>query len=206
MAKREKRTDTSTAPFAVTDWPGTRVEQRKTSALKANPNNARTHPPAQIEHIRKSIKEFGFTIPILIDEHDTVLAGHARLEAVILDKIEEVPVIVARGWSEKKKRAYIEADNRLSDLAGWDEEARRRELAWLSEQGFPMEAIGWEGEDLAAFLKGAQAPGEFARYGEDIPTEHECPQCHYRWSGKYAGVVPAEKADEKRNGGRKAAR
>lgn len=202
MAK--SKANTSNVPFAVPDWPGSRVEKRATSALQANPHNARTHPPAQIEFIRAAIKEFGWTMPVLVDEKDVILAGHARMEAAVLEGIREVPVIVARGWPEKKKRAYVEADNRLAELAGWDEDARKRELLFLSQQGIDLATIGWEPDALGEYLRGLEAPAEFKTLGDDIPTEHQCPSCGYRWSGRYAGVVAAEKVDGKPKGKAKA--
>lgn len=138
--------------MAKITWPADAVERRKTSALKANKHNARTHPPEQIEFLRKAIRQFGWTFPILVDEKDIILAGHARLEAAILSGILEVPVLVARGWNETKKRAYIEADNKLSELSGYNAEKRRSELQWLSEQGFEMEAIGWAPDALGEFM------------------------------------------------------
>jgi DNA modification methylase len=133
---------------------------RKLSALTANPHNARVHPPEQIEHIRASIREFGFTIPVLVDEMGILLAGHARVIAAGMDGAEEVPCIVARGWSEAKKRAYIEADNRLSALGQWDADKRKAELAFLAEEGFNLAAIGWESDDLAKFLGTAEPEPE----------------------------------------------
>ncbi len=141
-------------PFAVPEWPGTRVEMRKVDALIANPHNSRKHPATQIEHLRASIREFGFTMPLLVDEKGMLLAGHARLQAAELDGIQEVPVIIARGWDSTKKRAYIEADNRLTDLGGWDEEARKRELEFLAAEGFDLESIGWNEKDLQKFIGG----------------------------------------------------
>lgn len=145
-------------------WPGNKIENRAAAALQANPHNSRTHPPEQIEFLRKCIAEFGWTMPILIDEDDVMLAGHARLQAATAEGIETLPVIVARGWSEKKKRAYIEADNRLSELAGYDAAKRRMELNWLVEQGFDMEAIGWSTEAREEFLSiGNEGDGEADR-------------------------------------------
>lgn len=146
MAKR------LTVAFSVPNWPGTKVEMRKLSALTANPHNARVHPAEQIDHIRAAIREFGWTMPCLIDEAGMLLAGHARVQAAGLEQIEEVPCIVAEGWSAAKKRAYIEADNRLSALGQWDLDKRKAELEFLRSDGFDLSAIGWNGEDLAKFL------------------------------------------------------
>lgn len=143
---------TAAEPFSIPDWPGTKVEMRKLADLTANPHNARVHPSEQIEHIRASIREFGFTIPVLVDEGGVLLAGHARVIAVGMEGAEQVPCITARGWTEAKKRAYIEADNRLSALGQWDADKRKAELEFLSTEGFDLSAIGWKADDLAKFL------------------------------------------------------
>src|ERR1700674_1368960 len=82
--------------------------------------NARTHSDAQIAQIAASIREFGFNNPILVDSASGVIAGHGRLLAARKLGLEEVPVIVLDHLSEADKRAYIIADNRLAELAGWD--------------------------------------------------------------------------------------
>jgi ParB-like chromosome segregation protein Spo0J len=81
-------------------WPASGVGVRQVSELKPHPRNSRRHTKEQIELISKSISEWGFTIPVLIDEHNTILAGHARVEAAKALKLESVPVVVANGWSE----------------------------------------------------------------------------------------------------------
>jgi ParB-like chromosome segregation protein Spo0J len=91
------------------------------SDLKPHPQNARTHSPKQIGHIVKSMKAYGWTNPILIDEHLNVLAGHGRLEAAKRLGITSLPTISLRHMTAAQKRAYIIADNRLSETAGsWD--------------------------------------------------------------------------------------
>jgi ParB-like chromosome segregation protein Spo0J len=78
-------------------WPATKIEVSPIERLTANPRNARIHGPEQIEHIRASLREFGWTMPVLVRENGMLIAGHGRLEAAKLEGIKEVPTIVARG-------------------------------------------------------------------------------------------------------------
>ncbi|MBM6441893.1 ParB N-terminal domain-containing protein, partial [Lacticaseibacillus rhamnosus] len=96
------------------------IEAREVAKLKPYAKNARTHSPEQIDQLVASIEEFGFTIPILVDEKGMVLAGHGRLAAAEKRGMTHVPVLVAKGWSEQRKKAYVIADNRLAENAGWD--------------------------------------------------------------------------------------
>jgi ParB-like chromosome segregation protein Spo0J len=105
---------------------------RKIAELKPYEKNARKHSQAQLEQIKNSIKEFGFTAPVLIDENNMVLAGHGRLEGAKLAGLKEVPVRVIEGLSEQQKRAYILADNKIALNAEWDEELLKQELDALS--------------------------------------------------------------------------
>jgi hypothetical protein len=109
---------------------------RKIAELKPYEKNARKHSQAQLEQIKNSIKEFGFTAPVLIDENNMVLAGHGRLEGAKLAGLKEVPVRVIEGLSEQQKRAYILADNKIALNAEWDEELLASELAQLSSMDF----------------------------------------------------------------------
>ena len=89
-------------------------------ALKPNPRNARTHSKKQIRQIADSILAFGFVVPLVVDENNTILLGHGRLAAAIVLGLSEVPVIVLEGLSEAKKRALLLADNKITENAGWD--------------------------------------------------------------------------------------
>jgi ParB-like chromosome segregation protein Spo0J len=106
----------------TTTWPADSVERWPLARLIPYARNARTHTPEQIRQIAASMREWGWTIPVLADEAGTILAGHARVSAAEINGYEEAPVMVARGWSEAKKRAYILADNKLAMNAGWNEE------------------------------------------------------------------------------------
>ncbi len=122
--------------------------------------NARTHSEAQVAQIAASIREFGFTIPVLVDEAGGIIAGHGRVLAARLLGMAEVPVIVARGWSDVQRRAYILADNRLALGAGWDESLLALELGDLKEFGFDPGLAGFSpGEIEALFARAAAHAG-----------------------------------------------
>ena len=126
------------APISRTQIPGlsasARVEWRSPSELTPYPRNARTHSKKQIGQIRESIRRFGFTNPVLIDDGDMILAGHARVEAARELGLEAVPCLRMSTLSEAEKRAYILADNKLAQNAGWNEDLLAGELEYLVTQ------------------------------------------------------------------------
>jgi len=119
--------------------------------------NPRTHSDAQVAQIAASIAEFGFNNPILVDTHAGIIAGHGRLLAARKLGLEEVPVIVLDHLSDAQKRAYIIADNKLAENAGWDDELLRSELAALQREGFDVGLTGFEDEELARLLAAQNA-------------------------------------------------
>ncbi len=121
--------------------------------------NPRTHSEAQIAQIAASIVEFGFLNPILVDTGAGIIAGHGRLRAARKLQLPEVPVIVLDHLTESQKRAYVIADNRLAENAGWDEELLRLELAALDEENFNVHVTGFEDEELARLLAQQEAAG-----------------------------------------------
>lgn len=110
-----------------------RIEVMPIVALKPHERNPRTHSAEQIRQIAESIRRFGFTNPVLIDNAGGVIAGHGRLSAASLLGIERVPTIQLADMSEAQKRAYLLADNRLAENAGWDRELLRLELQYISQ-------------------------------------------------------------------------
>ena len=122
------------------------------SRIKANPKNARTHSNRQIRKIVGSIREFGFAAPILIDEHNVLIAGHGRLKAAKSLGLSTVPAIVITGLSDAKKRALMLADNRIAQEAGWDLERLAEELAELPEllvdDGLEISVTGFEPAEI----------------------------------------------------------
>ncbi len=109
------------------------IVDRQIDGLKPHPNNPRTHSQKQIQQIAASIDRFGFTNPILIDESNRIIAGHGRVEAAKLIGHLNVPTVCMKGMSDDELRAYIIADNRLAENAGWDSEILAIELSFLSQ-------------------------------------------------------------------------
>lgn len=145
-------------------WPAEALEHWAPARLAAHPRNARTHSPEQIGEIVRSMETFGWTMPILVDEDGVILAGHARFQAAGRLGYSEVPVIVARGWSDTMKRAYMLADNRLPMNAGWDEELLSSELKLLVEADVDLSILGFNEVDLVTFMSGVAAD-----QGADVP-------------------------------------
>src|ERR1019366_6774531 len=121
-------------------------------SLKPASRNARTHSPAQIQQLAASIREFGWTNPILIDEHQAIVAGHGRASAAAIVGMADVPTITLSGLSASQKLALAIADNRLALSAGWDEDTLRLELGDLDADGFDLSLIGFSDDELAGIL------------------------------------------------------
>tara|TARA_R100000908_G_scaffold18099_1_gene6946 strand:- start:4531 stop:5034 length:504 start_codon:yes stop_codon:yes gene_type:complete len=109
------------------------------------------HPDSQIEQLANSIRQWGWTVPILIDDASNVIAGHGRLEAAKRLGMEAVPCVVASGWTEDQRRAYVIADNKLSENSAWDDGLFYRELTALSEANFDLSLTGVEGFEVVDF-------------------------------------------------------
>ena len=120
------------------------------SDLVTNRRNARTHSPRQIQEIARSIERFGFNNPVLIDERNQIVAGHGRVEAAKLLGRERVPTLRIGHLSDQDKRAFIIADNRLAEKAGWDPEVLAIELQGLIELDFD---VGQRRENVRAVCK-----------------------------------------------------
>jgi len=133
-------------------WPADTVERRKVSSLIPYARNARTHSEEQVAKIAASIREWGWTTPVLVDEAGGIIAGHCRVLAARKLKITDVPVMVAAGWTEAQKRAYVLADNQLALNAGWDKDLLRVELGDLKLEGFDLGLVGFSELELGALL------------------------------------------------------
>ena len=139
--------------------PADKVEKWAIDKLIPYARNARTHSDEQISQLAASIKEWGWTTPVLVDEQGGIIAGHGRTLAAQRLQMTEVPVIVARGWSEAKKRAYVLADNKLAMNAGWDNEMLALELGEIGELGFDLDLTGFTAEEIAALMPEQIEPG-----------------------------------------------
>lgn len=133
-------------------WPADKVERRKITDLIPYARNSRTHSDAQVAQIAASIKEWGFTNPILVDDSGQIIAGHGRVLAARKLGMSELPVMVVREWTEAQKRAYVIADNKLALNAGWDDEMLALEFSELGNLGFDLELTGFEMNDIANLL------------------------------------------------------
>lgn len=116
------------------------------------PGNARTHTDKQIDQIRQSIQEFGFTNPILIDEKDELIAGEGRLKAAKLEELEKVPTITLEGLSDVQKKAYRLADNAIPLNAGWNQEVLTHSLKELKDLKYDTSIIGFSDKKLKEFM------------------------------------------------------
>ena len=127
-----------------------KIVQRETEVLKPYENNPRQHSEAQLDRLVRSIKEFGFTNPILIDDDCNVIAGHGRLLAAELMGLAQVPTITLGHLTAEQRRAYVIADNQLSLNSTWEDDVLQAELQALGEAGFDLTLLGW-GDDLPTF-------------------------------------------------------
>jgi DNA modification methylase len=153
-------------------WPADHVERWALDRLVPYARNARTHSEAQVAQIAASIREWGWTVPVLVDEAGTLIAGHGRVLAARKLGLTSVPVMVACGWSEAQRRAYTLADNRLALSAGWDEDLLRLELAELDDLGVDLSLTGFEPGELASLLA-TQSPG--LTDPDEVPAAPEVP-------------------------------
>ena len=139
--------------------PADKVERWAIEKLVPDARNARTHSDEQISQLAASIKEWGWTTPVLVDEQGGIIAGHGRTLAAQRLQMTEVPVMVAKGWSDAKKRAYVLADNKLALNAGWDNELLALELGELGDLGFDLDLVGFTDEEIAALMPEQIEPG-----------------------------------------------
>ncbi len=136
------------------------ISAKKIDALVPYAKNSRTHSPEQIEKIAASIREFGFTNPVLIDADGGIIAGHGRVAAAKFLGMESVPCIILDHLTDAQKRAYIIADNRLALDAGWDEETLSTELRELLAQEFDLGLTGFDADEILALINDSENPAQ----------------------------------------------
>ena len=132
----------------ITQAMARRIEIWPVARLMPFARNASTHSPEQVAQIAASIAEFGFNAPILVDSNSGIIAGHGRLLAARRLGLAEVPVVVLDHLSETQRRAYLLADNRIAESAGWDEKLLADELADLERDGLDLTLVGFSDEEL----------------------------------------------------------
>jgi DNA modification methylase len=155
----------------VTPAMAKRIELWPLERLAPYQRNPRTHSEEQVTQIAASIAEFGFCNPILVDSRDGIVAGHGRLLAAKKLGLAEVPVIVLDHLDDNQRRAYLLADNRLSELAGWDHELLALELKELGDAGFDPTLAGFDSKEVDDFLASLErdAESEAEQVGDAIP-------------------------------------
>jgi hypothetical protein len=163
----------------MTTNPADKVEQWELAKLTPYARNSRTHSDAQVAQLAASIKEWGWTTPVLVDEAGGIIAGHGRVLAARQLGMTEVPVVMATGWSDAKKRAYVIADNKLALNAGWDDAMLALEMGEIKALGFDLSLTGFDDKEIKAF--GADVAGDGA--GADGPGQLE--------DGAYTGKIKA---------------
>jgi len=137
-------------------------------------SNPREHTPEQVEQVANSIREFGWTMPILIDETNEIIAGHGRLMAGKQLGIKEVPCIVAQGWSDEQKKAYCIADNKLTENSTWSKDFLKLNLTNLYDNEFDLKLTGFSDDELSKLLPDFNID-EGLTDEDDVPTPPEEP-------------------------------
>jgi DNA modification methylase len=139
--------------------------------LKPDPKNSRVHSKKQVRQIAKSIEAFGFNVPVLIDQNRQVIAGHGRIEACSLLGIGKVPTIALEGMTEAQIRAFMIADNRLTENATWDEKLLGEQLKTLSEidLDFELEATGFETTEIDLLIEGIASTAVASDPADQVP-------------------------------------
>lgn len=146
--------------------------------------NSRTHSDEQIAQVASSIKEFGFTNPVIIDEDNGIIAGHGRVMAAKLLSFDDVPCIQVTGWSEAQKKAYVIADNKLALNSGWDQSMLKIELQELEGMDFDLSLTGFNFDELGDLLVEDEemefepaTEEEQGKLDELEPKMVNCPHC-----------------------------
>jgi ParB-like chromosome segregation protein Spo0J len=149
------------------------IEYLSLGSLAPYARNARTHSKKQVKQIVGSIRQFGFTNPVLIDRENTILAGHGRVAAAKLMELTEVPCVRLEHMTKAQKRAYVLADNKLALNAGWDEELLAEELeAILGEDaGFDVSTTGFSLAEVNSLIEGKSVEEDGDPADDLLPQE-----------------------------------
>lgn len=147
------------------------IEYVAHAALIPDPRNARKHSSSQLAKLEAAIRELGFNAPILVDEANRVIAGHARLAVAGRLKMSTVPCVRVTHLTAAQKRALAIADNRIAELAEWDPEALRTEFAALCELEFPVELTGFATAEIDFIIETPPAASTGSQDPEDVVDE-----------------------------------
>ena len=159
---------------------GLKIVQKPLESLVPYARNPRTHSDEQVSQIAASIREFGFTNPILIDGKNGIIAGHGRFAAAKELGFDQLPCIDLSHLTEKQRRALVIADNKIALNGGWNDELLRLELTDLKELGASLELTGFDAMELADIMLGKDF--EFKEYDESAADDVQmltCPKCGY---------------------------
>ncbi|MGT3160880.1 ParB/Srx family N-terminal domain-containing protein [Yersinia enterocolitica] len=148
------------------------ITYRDKKALKAYAQNVIKHPEKQVEQIADSIKTFGWTNPVLIDEKNEIIAGHGRLLAADVLGIEQIPCVILEGLSEAEKRTYRIADNKIPLNGSWDQDMLTLELSELQDLDIDLSVTGFSDTELEDLLSDgvAEIQGDDDRYTSKVET------------------------------------
>jgi ParB-like chromosome segregation protein Spo0J len=168
-----------------------KIVQKPVDKLIPYVNNSRTHSDEQIAQIASSIKEFGWTNPILVDGENGIIAGHGRLMAARKLGYKEVPTIELKDLTETQRKAYIIADNRLALNAGWDNEMLTIELNELLADGFALEMLGFDPAEIQSLINGGPdfqpaTENEQGKLDQLDPKWIACPHCGKEFDAREA--------------------
>ena len=164
------------------------IEYKNVDDLIPYVNNSRTHSDEQVTQVAASIKEFGFTNPILIDENNGIIAGHGRLMAAKKLKLEQVPTITLEGLTDAQRKAYVIADNKLALNAEWDFDLLKVEIESLQEDDFKLDLLGFDIDELSEILG----------FDDIAEEDEEEPEQDYedKYKEQYGVIIMCKSAEE----------
>ena len=164
------------------------IEYKHVDDLIPYVNNSRTHSDEQVVQIAASIKEFGFTNPLLVDEQGGIIAGHGRLMAAKKLKLEQVPTITLKGLTDAQRKAYVIADNKLALNAEWDFDLLKIEIESLQEDDFKLDLLGFDVDELNGILG----------FDDIAEEDEEEPEQDYedKYKEQYGVIIVCKSAEE----------
>jgi ParB-like chromosome segregation protein Spo0J len=158
------------------------IEFKSLSELRAYQFNARVHDDAQIDALKRSIQEFGFTNPVLVNATGRIIAGHGRVKAAYELGMTTVPCLVLNHLTEAQVRAYTIADNQLPQMATWNFDMLAVEIDELQEQGFDVSTLGFNADELTELLGSPEIEPEIEENPQKEPSDTTiCPKCHHEF-------------------------
>ena len=161
-------------------WPADNVERRALDSLVPYAKNARLHSKEQVAQLARSIEQWGWTIPVLIDPKGEIIAGHGRVMAAQSLGLKEVPVMVAKNWSKAQKKAYVIADNKLTENGGWDDQILAEEFTELEGLDFDLSALGFNDAEIGNILAGDEEGTDPVKEWEGMPEFNQGDQRSFR--------------------------